>query len=469
MREELPLVVPDDLFHRQPAHALDEAAFDLPAVDRRVERAADVVQEIGAQEPRFSGERVDRHLRHRGAVGEVVERLALEGSAVEVDLGRAEIAGRRERYARLIGLAHELPELKALRVADAHFVRGEEHLLGLLVREIGCRPGPADSPQRLVWPEGDKRPDPAGERDDLHPGVGREPDRLPAGRPREPLPGRRGEQPLPPAATRPLHDVDALAVDVGEAAAIGRPRAPSKGTAAIVDDDLVRAAARPDELDGQRPCGDDRDPPPVRRPGRPARHLVGDDPLATASPDDEHVAVAVAVRAEKRDRAAVGREGRLAVANPVRHLPRRPTGGRDRPDRPVLCEGEPTRVARPRGAIKYGLAGLGEQPRVAAVAPHQPQLVAPERGDEAAVRGRQRRQPVAGPEGQLREPSARRLDGVQLRDRRARAREHDAARLRGRGRARAQDDRRSQRSPHQSGSSSKGTKRIRPGQGSSPG
>jgi hypothetical protein len=44
-----PVCVPDQLFGRQPAHALDERAFDLADVHRRVQRAADVVQDVGAQ------------------------------------------------------------------------------------------------------------------------------------------------------------------------------------------------------------------------------------------------------------------------------------------------------------------------------------------------------------------------------------------------------------------------------------
>ena len=42
--------MPLQLFGRQPAHALDERALDLAEVDRRVERAADVVQHVGAQQ-----------------------------------------------------------------------------------------------------------------------------------------------------------------------------------------------------------------------------------------------------------------------------------------------------------------------------------------------------------------------------------------------------------------------------------
>ena len=59
------LGVVDQLFGRQPAHALDEAALDLADVERRIDRGADVVQEVGAQDLHLAGQRVDRDLRSR--------------------------------------------------------------------------------------------------------------------------------------------------------------------------------------------------------------------------------------------------------------------------------------------------------------------------------------------------------------------------------------------------------------------
>ena len=71
------LRMPHQLLGGEPAHALDERALDLADVDRRVQRAADVVQHVGAQQAPLAGERVHRDLGHGRAVAEVVERLAL--------------------------------------------------------------------------------------------------------------------------------------------------------------------------------------------------------------------------------------------------------------------------------------------------------------------------------------------------------------------------------------------------------
>ena len=44
-----------------------------PEVDRWIQRRADVVKDVDAQQPGFAGERVDGDFRDRGAVGEVEE------------------------------------------------------------------------------------------------------------------------------------------------------------------------------------------------------------------------------------------------------------------------------------------------------------------------------------------------------------------------------------------------------------
>ena len=122
-------LVPAQLLGRQPAHALDEAALDLAEVDRRIDRAADVVQEVGAQHPVLAGERIDDDLGHGGAVGEIVERPAAGAGAVVPDLGRAVEPGRRELDAVLVGEPRELGEARAA-VADPHLVAWKRHLLG---------------------------------------------------------------------------------------------------------------------------------------------------------------------------------------------------------------------------------------------------------------------------------------------------------------------------------------------------
>ena len=69
--------VPHQFFQREPAHALDEAAFDLSAVDQRREALADILQQIGAQHAVLAGEAIDLDFRNGRAVREVVERPAL--------------------------------------------------------------------------------------------------------------------------------------------------------------------------------------------------------------------------------------------------------------------------------------------------------------------------------------------------------------------------------------------------------
>ena len=121
-----PSVVPHQLLGGQPAHALDEAALDLADVDRRVERAADVVQDVDAQHAatRRSACRSPPRV-HGRAVGEVVERPALvsvrgpSGSSASCrsrspTAGRAR--GRPRRPARRSGIS---------AVADAHAVAAE--------------------------------------------------------------------------------------------------------------------------------------------------------------------------------------------------------------------------------------------------------------------------------------------------------------------------------------------------------
>ena len=61
--------------------ALHEAAFDLPAIDQRRDRIADVFQDVDAQQAIVAGEAIDLHFGDGRAVGEVVERLARAASS----------------------------------------------------------------------------------------------------------------------------------------------------------------------------------------------------------------------------------------------------------------------------------------------------------------------------------------------------------------------------------------------------
>ena len=97
--------VPDQLFDREPAHALDEGAFDLADVHGRVERTAGVVQHVGAQQLPLAGERVHHHFADGGAVGEVVERPALHRFAVPAQAGGGVEAVGPQLHAVQVGLA----------------------------------------------------------------------------------------------------------------------------------------------------------------------------------------------------------------------------------------------------------------------------------------------------------------------------------------------------------------------------
>ncbi len=110
MRHQPARRVPPQLLGGQPAHALDERAFHLADVDGRVDRAAGIVQHVGAQQAPFAGQRVDHHFRDRRAVGEVVERAAMQPGLIPVQLGRGVEAVGPQLHARHVGQAHQLVE-----------------------------------------------------------------------------------------------------------------------------------------------------------------------------------------------------------------------------------------------------------------------------------------------------------------------------------------------------------------------
>ena len=108
--------VVDQFLRRQPAHALDEAALDLPQVDRRIERVADVVEDVDRDDLVLAGERVDHDLAERRAISEIEERAAAMAGPVIADVRSRVIAGRGERDAGEMGAAAELGEGPACRI-----------------------------------------------------------------------------------------------------------------------------------------------------------------------------------------------------------------------------------------------------------------------------------------------------------------------------------------------------------------
>src|SRR5690606_3044411 len=103
-------LVPPELFGGQPTHSLDEAAFYLPQVDRRVDGPARVVQDVGTQQAVFAGQGVDDDFGTRGRVDEVIKWTAGKHLEVVMDLGRLVETRGPQRNARHIGLLNEFAE-----------------------------------------------------------------------------------------------------------------------------------------------------------------------------------------------------------------------------------------------------------------------------------------------------------------------------------------------------------------------
>ena len=101
-RRQRPCESQHQLFQGQPADALNESAFDLPTIDDRGNRIADVFEDVSSQETIVAGEGVYFNLRHCCAVGEVVKRRA-RPAFDRVNSGRAVVAMGEERNAMPIG------------------------------------------------------------------------------------------------------------------------------------------------------------------------------------------------------------------------------------------------------------------------------------------------------------------------------------------------------------------------------
>src|SRR5262249_25050286 len=76
---------------------LDEAALDLPEIDRGDERITDVVEDVDSPNAMLTGEARNLDLGDGSPEREVVERLSAAAISVVPDIGRPIIAGRGER------------------------------------------------------------------------------------------------------------------------------------------------------------------------------------------------------------------------------------------------------------------------------------------------------------------------------------------------------------------------------------
>ena len=89
VREQLTFFIPDDLFHREPAHALNVRAFDLAFVDCGIDRLAHIMNDVDALQPPLTRTGVNFCLRDGRPVTVIVEGLALK---------RREIIGNVRRH-----------------------------------------------------------------------------------------------------------------------------------------------------------------------------------------------------------------------------------------------------------------------------------------------------------------------------------------------------------------------------------
>ena len=88
MGEQAALLVKDELLGRQPAHALDKAAFDLADIDGGIYGAPDIMEDIHAPDVHFAGEDVDQDFATRRTVGIVKERPTFALFAIPMQLWR---------------------------------------------------------------------------------------------------------------------------------------------------------------------------------------------------------------------------------------------------------------------------------------------------------------------------------------------------------------------------------------------
>ena len=81
-------VVPDQFFGGQPSGPLHKAALGLADIDGRVQRAPDIMRDTSAKNAVLASEKIDRHLAHRRAIGEIEESPSPASLLVPVDFRR---------------------------------------------------------------------------------------------------------------------------------------------------------------------------------------------------------------------------------------------------------------------------------------------------------------------------------------------------------------------------------------------
>ena len=138
--EQFALVVPHQFFAGEPAHALHKTALNLADINGRIQRRAHVMQNVGAQQAVFAGQRIHQHFTAGRAVGEVIERFAASGGAIVMDARHFVETGGRKRHLIKPRLLCNLGEGEVF-LADAHDTVAEMHrvcrALMLLTQHLG--------------------------------------------------------------------------------------------------------------------------------------------------------------------------------------------------------------------------------------------------------------------------------------------------------------------------------------------
>src|ERR1051326_2954995 len=96
MCKQHPLLIPFQFFGGQPAHALNETAFDLTAVYSLVNRISHVVEDIHPQDTMHPSKAIHFNLRDGGTASKIMEWLAPTGCAIPMNSRCAIIARSRE-------------------------------------------------------------------------------------------------------------------------------------------------------------------------------------------------------------------------------------------------------------------------------------------------------------------------------------------------------------------------------------
>ena len=118
MGEQLSRAGVTERFGGDPAHALHETTRHLPQIDRRIDRSAQIHEDVGARHLHVARVAVDEHFGHGTAAGVIAERVPLAGLPVEVDIRRREEAPFAEIDALFMSQPHEFLEAEAdIRIA----------------------------------------------------------------------------------------------------------------------------------------------------------------------------------------------------------------------------------------------------------------------------------------------------------------------------------------------------------------